>query len=68
MQRFAREDADDGGDEQQQRRQKKMQDLRAFNSPDEFPRDLRPSKVGFCICMRQYLWLASRRALRALFV
>ncbi|KAL8454772.1 hypothetical protein Emed_000144 [Eimeria media] len=43
--RFAREDADDAGDEQQQRRQKKMQDIRAFNSPDEFPKDLRPSKV-----------------------
>ncbi|KAL8442000.1 hypothetical protein Emag_006745 [Eimeria magna] len=45
QQRFAREDADDAGDEQQQRRQKKMQDIRAFNSPDEFPKDLRPSKL-----------------------
>ncbi|KAL8270587.1 hypothetical protein Esti_005486 [Eimeria stiedai] len=45
QQRFAREDADDGGDQQQQRRQRKMQDIRAFNSPDEFPKDLRPSKL-----------------------
>ncbi|OEH79253.1 transcription elongation factor fact 140 [Cyclospora cayetanensis] len=43
--RFAREDADDAGDEKQQRRQKKMHDLRAFSSPDEFPRDLRPNKL-----------------------
>ncbi|XP_026190808.1 FACT complex subunit SPT16 [Cyclospora cayetanensis] len=45
QQRFAREDADDAGDEKQQRRQKKMHDLRAFSSPDEFPRDLRPNKL-----------------------
>ena len=57
MQRFAVEDGEGAGREHHQRRQQKMNELKSFETPEEFPKDLRPSKVRYLFSL--YLFKCS---------